>query len=133
MSTPLTVEALMELVSSCRRTITLGEDDHGAEWMRSSETMEVIDANDLQQGLQAILDARPQVIFGKLVGMTAEEASEAIRGRSPFETARNPITKFVLLLHPNRGAPNAMPGELYVNTSEDGRISGIDTWIRPTA
>lgn len=99
MSTPLTVETLLQLVESSTTTIELPTNDQRAEWQRcGGESFEVVDAKALVAGLQALLDARPTVVFANLVGLTVVEANDALDARSPYEKEKNPVTELVVAI-----------------------------------
>jgi hypothetical protein len=89
MGTPLTVEAMLDLVKSSTTTIFLNNDV--SEWMRtSSDGIEVVDPKSLIEGLQAILDSRPSVLFKELVGKTISEADAWLDSRSPYLKEKYP-------------------------------------------
>jgi hypothetical protein len=94
MSTPLTVEMLMDIVRECSTTITTSESG-GPEWMATSETVEVIDAKHFQKALQELLDGRHSVVFANLVGKSIEEAAAFLEARSPYEREQHPAHDLV--------------------------------------
>jgi len=99
MSTPLTVETLLELVEASTTTIEMPNSSELPEWQRSAgETFRVVDAKYLIDGLQAILDAQPSVVFANLVGLTPDAAREALEARSPYECGLHPVDDLVVAI-----------------------------------
>jgi len=79
MSTPITAEALLEIVLGSTRTIYFPND-----------VVEVIDAHDFARELRAIIGNGSPVVFSSLVGMTVREACEFLMGRSTEERELHP-------------------------------------------
>lgn len=97
MSTPLTVEVLLDLVERSTTTIELPTTDTRAEWQRAGgERFEVVDSKSLIEGLQAIINAQPSVLFASLIGLTVVEANESLDARSPYEKGLHPISELVV-------------------------------------
>jgi hypothetical protein len=88
--TALSIERLIEIVGQSTTTITISESD-GPEWMRTSETVEVIDAKEFQKALQALLDGRHSVVFADLVGTPLQGLAAFLNARSPYEKSLHPI------------------------------------------
>lgn len=98
MTTPITAEALLEIISKCSRSISLGGDGADVpEWQRCGESMDVIDAREFTKELQAYIDGQPKVVFAALVGQTFGEACEWLTARSPYEKGQHPVTRLHLV------------------------------------
>lgn len=126
MATPLTVEALLEIVGNCRRSISLGGDGPDVpEWQRSGESMDVIDANEFDKQLQAILDSQPKKVFANLIGLTYREAMDVLEARSPYEKSRFPVKDIIGRTQSGFGIHRS-PGDLVVSVALDtGAITDI--------
>ena len=133
MSTPLTLEMLLELVEHSTTTIYMPTTDDAPEWMRSAgESFEVIDAKSLIANIEAKIAAQPAAVFANLVGMQVDDAWEAVKNRAPYLKAQHPVEMLIPIneQHGGRSASEyAKPGCLVVlvrlATGEITQIVGI--------